>query len=108
MHRVLGHRSPVLVEQRALRRRHARAVLEVLDAEGHARQRTRVVAPSNGVVDLLCRSARQISVEMHEGVEARVAGGDGVEALVEHLGRLELSPPDSLGNVHDRAHRRSH
>src|SRR5207248_4767767 len=43
--RVLVDWPAALVEKRALRCRHARAVLEVFDAEGHSGERSGVVTP---------------------------------------------------------------
>jgi hypothetical protein len=45
---------------------------------------------------------------MHERVQVSVAGGDRIEALVEDLGRLEISRSNRVGDLYDRAHRRSH
>ena len=77
-------RSAALVQERPVRRRHARAVLEVLHAEGHARQWSRVLAACHRVVDALGVSACEVRVEMDEGVERGIPSVDGRQALVEH------------------------
>jgi len=88
-------------------RRHPRAVLQVLHPEGHAGERAGIVAPRHGFVDGLRVRSGRVGVDVHEGVEVVVAGGDGVEALIEYLGRLEPARPDGFGDLNDRAHRRS-
>ena len=104
MHRVVLDRRPALVEQRPLRRGHARAVLEVLHAEGHAGERPGVLAALDACVDRRGLTAGGLRVEVHEGVELRVALVDGDEALVEHLGGLALTAANRLGNFDDRVH----
>ena len=91
-----------------MRRRHTPAVLEVLDAERHAGEPAGVLALGHSLVDVLGGGARRIGIQVHEGVELTVAGGDGVEALVEDLGRLQLPGPDGFGDLDDGAHGRSH
>ena len=89
--RVGGHGAAVLVDERAVARGHAGAVVEVLHPEGHAGEGPRVVAAGDGGVDGLGGRAGQALVEVHEGVQGVVAGGDGGQALVEHLDGLALA-----------------
>jgi len=101
---VVVDRRAALVEERAVRRRHAAAVFEVLHTERNTGEGARIVAPRHGLVDGLSGGARRVGIEVHEGVEVVVAGGDGMKALVEDLGGLQLSGPDRLCDLNDRAH----
>ena len=99
-------RWTTLEEQRALRRRHARAVLEILHAERDAGQRARVVAPRNRGIDGFGGAVGEVGIEMDEGVERLVVSIDGSQALVEHLDRLHLAPADGLSRLDDGVHAR--
>ena len=70
MGRVLGHRRAVLVEQRAVRGRQARAVLEVLHAEGHAGERAGVVAAATASSTASAAWRARSGSSTHEGVQA--------------------------------------
>ena len=67
---------------RTLRRRHARAVLEVLHAERHAGQRPELVDPpvAHRGVDRPRRVQRGLGVDVHERVERGIVTLDRVEA----------------------------
>ena len=99
-------RRAALVQQRALRRRHALAVLEVLHTERHPGQRARVFAACDRRVDRLGGAVRELGVDMDEGVERCVVGVNGGEALVEHLDRLHLARAHRLGRFDDGSHAR--
>jgi hypothetical protein len=53
VHGVAVDRRAVLEQQRAVRGRHAGAVLQILHADRHAGERPRVLAPRDGRVDRL-------------------------------------------------------
>ena len=63
--RVLADRRATLVKKRALRRRHAGAVLQILDPERHAGEWAGVVTARHRLVDGLGRSARQVGIEVN-------------------------------------------
>ena len=54
--------------------------LELLDAEGHAGQRTRVLALGDAAVDVVGHGPGPVGVDEHERVELRVDALDPVEA----------------------------
>ena len=66
------------------------------------------IAPGgDGVVDRGGRDARRVLVEHDERVERVVVLGDAAEALVEDLGRLQLTGANRFGNFDGTAHARN-
>jgi hypothetical protein len=70
-----------------LRRRESDAVFDVLDADGHAGQRTRILAAGDASVDAVGLLARGGLIEHDEGVELRIFLCNGIQALLERIMR---------------------
>jgi hypothetical protein len=96
---VLGHRTAPGEDERAAGGRHAGAVLEVLDADGHAGERPGVAPGGQRGVDRLGRRAGQALVDVHERAQALVARGDGGQRLVEHLDGPPLAAAHRLRDL---------
>ena len=90
--------------ERALAGRHALAVVEVLHAEGHSRQRPGVDTAGDHLVDALSRGTREVGIEVHEGVELAVVPVDRGQRLVERLGGLHLAASHEGRRLDDSAH----
>ena len=104
VYRVARHRRPTRVPQRSATGRHSGAVVEVLHAERHAGERTRILAGGDQRVDSLCVATSLVGIEVDEGVELVVAAIDRRQALVECLNGGEVSSSHLVCCVDDRAH----
>jgi hypothetical protein len=97
--RVARDRGATEVPARAVGRRHARAVVEVLHAERHARERAGVVARGDASVDRGRGRERAIAVEVHERVQLGVAAPDRVEALRRDVDRARRARANGIGRL---------
>ena len=97
---------PAREPARAPRRRHAGAVLEVLHAEGHPRQRPERVGPTCGqlAIDGLGLRPRAVEVEVDERVELAVAVLDGLQAGPEQLRRRDVAAADEVRGLEGAGH----
>ena len=66
---------------------------------GHAGEGAGIVAARHCLIDGFGSGAGQALVEVHEGVEVVVAGGDRGQARVEHLDGLALPCPHRLSDL---------
>src|SRR5438132_855227 len=79
-----------------------RRILEVLDADGDSRQRTRVFASGDRLVDGRRSIEGRLAVDGHEGIELRVVLLDAGDSMAHQLSGGQLPTPNLLDQSADR------